>query len=180
MAPNGRFGEIATQVLVVAILLIFVASVLGKLDGWSRWSALTSTLPLPRRASGAARLLVPAVEATVAVALLLVPGVGLLASSLLLAVFAFAVLRFAKRIGPAECGCFGALTPTKLGTGLAVRNVVLAAAAAVGAVLALQAEAPAPSAPALALGVVCGFWIVLSLEYVRLARARGARIGGAR
>lgn len=177
MTPSGGSTEIAAQVLVVGFWLIFVASVLGKLDGWNRWSALASALPLPRQVSAVVRLVLPVLEAAVAAVLLLAPVAGLLASSILLAIFAVAVVLFARRIGPAECGCFGALTPTKLGTGLAARDAVLAVAAAIGVALVLGADAPRPALPALAVGVLVGFWIVLALEYTRLTRAREARAG---
>jgi hypothetical protein len=126
--PNADLGHVASQALVVGFWLVFVGSVLGKLDGWSRWSSLASALPLPRPIAATVRVLLPLVEATVAVLLLLAPAAGLVAAGALLGVFAVAVVVFARRIGPAECGCFGALTPTKLGTGLAVRDGILASA----------------------------------------------------
>ena len=175
---SGGSTEVAGQILVVSFWLIFVGSVLGKLDGWNRWSGLTSALPLSRSGSSAVRIFLPLVEAAVAVVLVVVPPVGLAASALLLAVFAVAVVVFARRIGPAECGCFGALTPTKLGTGLAVRDALLAIAAAVGVALAFGSEMPRPALPALVLGLTVGFWFVLAVEYVRLVRAREARAGG--
>jgi hypothetical protein len=176
--PSEGSTEITGQVLVVGFWLIFVGSVLGKLDGWNRWSSLTSALPLPRHGSSAVRILLPLVEAVVAVVLIVDPAAGLAASALLLAVFAVAVVIFARRIGPAECGCFGALTPTKLGNGLAVRNALLAIVAAVGVAVALGAERPRPPLPALVLGLVVGFWFVLAIEYVRLVRSRVAHAGG--
>src|SRR2546421_5733472 len=70
--------EIASQVLVVGFWVIFVGSVLGKLDGWNRWSSLASALPLPRRVSAAVRVLLPLVEAAVAGLLVVAPVAGLL------------------------------------------------------------------------------------------------------
>jgi hypothetical protein len=179
VAPSG-ITEVAAQAFVVAFSLIFVASVLGKLDGWGRWSALASALPFPPRLREAVRLLLPVLEAGVVAVLLLFPVAGLLASSALLAIFAIAVTLIAKRIGPAECGCFGALTPTKLGTALAVRNALLASAAALGVALVLQADTSRPSLAALALGLLLGLWILLPLEYVHLSQGREERVGGAR
>jgi len=176
--PSEGSSEIAGQVLVVGFWLIFVGSALGKLDGWNRWSSLASALPLTRRVSAAVRILLPLVEAALAGVLVAVPVAGLAGSALLLAVFAVAVVIFARRIGPAECACFGALTPTRLGNGLAARDALLAATAAVGVALGLRSGVPRPPLPALVLGLLVGFWVVLTVEYARLLRAREARAGG--
>jgi hypothetical protein len=57
------------------------------------------------------------------------PKVGLLAAGALLAAFAAAVAVLQRRHAGAECNCFGAVAPTRIGRSLVARNVVLSAVA---------------------------------------------------
>jgi methylamine utilization protein MauE len=154
-------GGYATFLFVVA---------LAKLDGWQVWSAsVAEWLPvgLPIRAVCIA---VPAIEVLTAVLLLLAPATGLLAAAALLGVFGGGVLLLSRRAQGKDCGCFGTLLPSRIGRGLAVRNLLLAALAAVAGLLAGGATVPGLSPPAILLFALLGALLVLGGEARRTSQ----------
>ena len=154
-------GGYATFLFVVA---------LAKLDGWQVWSAsVAEWLPvgLPIRAVCIA---VPAIEVLTAVLLLLAPATGLLAAAALLGVFGGGVLLLSRRAQGKDCGCFGTLLPSRIGRGLAVRNLLLAAVAAVAGLLAGRATVPGLSPPAILLFALLGALLVLGGEARRTSQ----------
>jgi Methylamine utilisation protein MauE len=145
-----------------ATFLFIVA--LAKLDGWQVWSAsVAEWLPagLPVRA---VCIVVPAIEAATAALLLLAPARGLLVAAALLGGFGGGVLVLGRRAQGKDCGCFGTLLPSRIGRGLAIRNLLLAALAAVTCLLAWQAEVPGLPAPAILLFALLGALLVLGSE----------------
>jgi hypothetical protein len=154
-------GGYATFLLVVA---------LAKLDGWQAWSvSLLGWLPagLPVRA---VRSAIPALEASVALLLLLAPAAGLLAAAALLGGFGIGILILGRRAEGKDCGCFGTLLPGRIDHGLAARNLLLAALAAAAAVLAWTAAAPRLPAPAVLGFALLGALAVLAVEAAHTPR----------
>jgi hypothetical protein len=157
--------------------VLFILAAVSKLDSWTNWSATAAALFGDRRLAQAVRFATPAIEAVVGGLALIVPGAGLVASAALLALFAATALVKARHHAGYACNCFGALMPSRVGYGLAVRNLAMLAPAVVVLVFASAADArPQPlEAPALLVLVVAvALFLVLS-EYVRLNARVSAR-----
>lgn len=112
-------------------MLPFVAAGLSKLDGWSMWrSAVAHFVPV-RVLKLLIAVAVPLAELMCGVVLLARPRWGLVIAGAMLLAFAGAVLALRGKHSGAPCRCFGAVSETRIGTNLAVRDLVLAAMAAV-------------------------------------------------
>jgi hypothetical protein len=148
-----------------ATFLFIVA--LAKLDGWQVWSASVAEWLPTRLPVRAVRIAVPAIEALTAALLLLAPATGLLVAAALLGGFGSGVLALGRRAQGKDCGCFGTLLPARIGRGLAIRNLLLAAVAAIACLLAWRAEVPGLPAPAILLFALLGALLVLGSEVRR-------------
>lgn len=177
--------------LAAFLAAVFAASAVGKLrsadHGQSTFSALRVEVRHPSTAAGA----LIAVEAVVAVGLLVTSGwlfvVFAAAALLLTAILLIAVAR-AHRLGATDdCGCFGDWLPSAIGPRLIVRNAVLTAIAAsvlAGAIAASSVSAPVgvpdtllagPSA-SLVLGAV-GAGLLIAVGVWSLVRASDTATG---
>lgn len=145
-----------------ATFLFIVA--LAKLDGWQVWSASVAEWLPARLPVRAVRIAVPAIEALTAMVLLLAPATGLLVAAALLGGFGGGVLVLGRRAQGKDCGCFGTLLPGRIGRGLAIRNLLLAAIAAIACLLAWRATAPGLPAPAILLFALLGALLILGGE----------------
>lgn len=157
------------RVLAAGYGALFLVAAMSKLDGWTEWSQTTAALFRHRSLGTIVRFATPAVEAGVGTLALVAPQSGLLASVMLLAVFALAALVKARHHAGRACHCFGALMPSRIGYSLSARNVVLLAPAAL--MLALGGrEPPAPYGLPELLAVV--LLVVLLLVVSEFARLR--------
>lgn len=125
----GVAGVASAAAVVVAVVLVVAAA--GKLAHRARTVAGFEQLGLP--APAALAWAVPAVEATVAVALLAAPGWGGVAAFALLAGFTAylaALVRSGRRVA---CGCFGSSGDRPVSGRDLARNALLLVAAALAA-----------------------------------------------
>jgi hypothetical protein len=143
---------------------------LAKLDAWPAWSTSVAEWLPARLPVRAVRVAVPATEAVTAALLLLTPAVGLLVAAALLGGFGAGVLVLRRQAEGKDCGCFGTLLPGRIGGGLAARNLLLAAAAAIAWLLAWRVGAPGLSAPTVLLFALLGALLVLGSEVRRTAQ----------
>ena len=167
--------RLALQVLTAGYALFLAGAALSKLDRWSSWSsAVSSWLPawLPAKLS---RSGLPVVELLTAIILIAAPVVGLVLAATLLGVFGIAVALLSPRQRGRECGCFGALMPSHLGAGLAVRDLALAAAAAGAVLLASRSGVERFELPAIFLIVLVGALGLLWAEDRRVRRVGRVR-----
>ncbi|MFK3676442.1 MauE/DoxX family redox-associated membrane protein [Microbacterium sp. NPDC090218] len=135
--------------LIVFLAAVFAASAIGKLRSADRGRAAFTALHLPVRNPNAAAVTLIAVEAVVALGLLVTTSwlfVGFAAATLLLSVGLLLAVARAHRLGATDdCGCFGDWLPTAIGPRLVVRNLVLtviAACALAAALVATTASEP--------------------------------------
>ncbi len=166
------------EILAAAFALMFAFSAALKLAGWHSWVEVAGRVVGARRGSMAASVLVPLVEVGVACLAFAFPAAGLAASAAVLAVFAAVLAARASDLAGSECGCFGALLPTRIGPGLVWRNVGLSALAAAGSVLAASGGAgpPDPSELLIALlALTVGAAVIRRRE--RDARGHGPPAG---
>jgi len=117
--------------LVAAVYGFFFGfALLGKIDAWRSWSrAITAFLPAQPGIAAATRVSVPLAEAFVVVLAFAYPKLGLLAAGGLLATFAAVVAVLNTQHQGAACNCFGAVTSSKIGRPLAIRNFIAASVA---------------------------------------------------
>jgi len=135
--------------LTVFLAAVFGASAVGKLRSADHGRSAFAALRVPVRRPGIAAATLIAVEAVVAIGLVVTTGgafVALAVAALVLSAgLSLAVLR-AHRLGATDdCGCFGTWLPAPIGPRLVVRNLVLTVIAAcvlAAAVLAVLASAP--------------------------------------
>lgn len=160
-------GEAAAAVYA----LLFLAAVLGKLDSWEQWSELSDGLPGPPAVGRGARYGVPAAESVVVALCVLWPLGGLAASALVLTGFAASVELLARQIPGRECNCFGAIAPATISPRLALRNVVLAVAAAAAWYVVWKQDVQALSALSVFLTVLLGAIALMVLQLWRLRQA---------
>ncbi len=166
------------QLVAASLAAMLLAAALSKLNGRARW-ALTTTALFPNRLrlGRVVRVLIPAVELAAALAILFKPAFGLTLAALLLLVFAVGVFWLTPEQRGTECGCFGALMPSRVGRTLGFRNLLLAAAAAAAAVAALREGVPAFRVVEVLLLLLVGIHVVVVVaELARLPRQtlRGA------
>lgn len=112
--------------LALAAVLLWAA--VAKLRRPAQTAADFDALGLPLPAVLAR--LVPAVEAAVAVALVVVPGWGAVAATGLLALFTALLIGLVRSGQPIACSCFGAVSDEPVSWVEVTRNLVLIAAAA--------------------------------------------------
>jgi hypothetical protein len=132
---------------------VFLAAALSKLASVRRTSARVRLFGVPEALARPTAIVVPVAELVMAA--LLVPAAtaraGGLLAALALVVFAGAVARLVARGEAPDCNCFGLLHSSRVGPGMLVRNLVLAA---LGAVVAV-------AGPGTAIGVAVAVWVAL-------------------
>lgn len=174
----------------VLLLLVFVASVLGKVRGRAAWSGFVGSLRdlrlVPRSAVRAAAVAVVAGEVGVVV-LMAIPAtvsLALVLAGVLLAVFTASIVVTLRRGVRAPCRCFGSAA-LPLGRRHVVRNGVLLTVVVLGAASLSLARVPAHTAGlavAAAAGLVGGVLLVVFDELVELfvgpASSAGSLRGG--
>lgn len=169
--------EVAARLLAGALAAMFLAASFGKWNSRARWVLTTTSLfPTRLRFGRIVRWTVPAAEAGVAVLILAWPVLGLASAAGLMLVFAAGVLWLSADQAGEECGCFGALMPSRVGAGLAWRDAILALVAAATAIAAARIGLSAFGAVELMLLFVVGVNIALGAELWRMPRQtlRGA------
>jgi hypothetical protein len=153
--------------------LLFVLAAASKLDAWGRWAAAAAEF-VPKHGA-ARRLLVfglPIAEASVAGTIFVAPAAGLAAAAALLGVMAVGVALLMARHRGAECRCFGAVTQSRIGPLLALRNVTLAAGAASFAAVARRDGVGPPNGAVVVLCAILALVILLAAEWRQLTRLR--------
>jgi hypothetical protein len=174
--------------LAFLLAVVFAVSAVGKLRSVDHGKSAFTALRIPVRHSKTAAGMLIAVEAVVAVGLLVTVGwlfVVFAATALLLTSGLLIAVARAHRLGAADdCGCFGDWLPSAIGPRLIVRNAVLTAIAAsvlAGAVSAAAASEPVgipatlltgPSVP-LVLGAV-GSGLSIAVAVWSVIRASSA------
>lgn len=114
--------------LAVALAITLVVAAVAKVRDHQRTTADFAALGLPLP-SVLARL-VPAVEAAVAVALIVAPGWGAVAAVGLFVLFTALLVSLVRSGQPIACSCFGAVSDEPVSWVEVTRNLVLLAAAA--------------------------------------------------
>jgi hypothetical protein len=160
-----------TAVLQWFLAVVFSGAAATKLSGRERFVRTLATLPwLSVRGARGASVGIPALELSLAIALVAARPVGAIASLVALCLFT-AVIGVELAAGREfRCGCFGGADGAPVGWWTVARNLVLAAAAA------FVAAFPASAAIGAALvGVAIGLVFLLvevSAEAMTLARSR--------
>lgn len=170
--------------------IVFLAAVVGKVarrDGFSAFLASVQRMRILStwRAGLVARVVV--VGEVVICLLLAVPirvanVAGLLLASGLLVAFSLGIVVSVRRGIHAPCRCFGAST-TPLGTRHVVRNIGLAAAAAVGAVSVVGAAGPVHTEGvivAAVAGLALGGVVIVLDDIIELFASTGRQAEGPR
>jgi hypothetical protein len=167
--PTIMPESVVTAVALV-FFLIMLAAALAKLDGLGTWRVtVDGFFPNRHRFAAAVFVVVPAAEAMTAVMLLLSPVAGLVVGSVLLAVLGAGVLVLRSNHRGQRCNCFGAVMPSDIGTGLAVRDLALAGMSAVAAAAGHGGRAR-PSLPAVLLAILLGIVGVVVAEHGKIRR----------
>ncbi len=167
----------AVYVVAACLGLMFLAAAFGKADGWPRWGEATRAFfPSHRRLAGLLRAVIPASEVAVGLLTFVRPLVGLISGSVLLVTLTAGVLWLIPRSRTASCNCFGALMPSEIGPALAIRNVLLAAIAALAAIAVTRRGAPVFTPVEGLLLTVVGSNVLVAAELRHLPRQllRGA------
>jgi hypothetical protein len=151
-----------------AYALLFVAAVLGKLDSWDQWARLTREVPGPRALGVCVRFGVPAVESATVVLSLVRPTAGLAVGAIVLACLALGVWLLTRRLTGRECNCFGTIAPATISPRLAVRNAVLACAAAAGWYVSGRSHAHALSLEEVLATLLFGAIALMLVKFRRL------------
>jgi hypothetical protein len=147
-----------------AALLLF--ALIAKVDAWSRWvSTSQGFVPGSPSVGRTLAFTIPIAEATCACVTLLDPFAGLVTSAGLYAVFAIGVLVVGRTVRDTECGCFGAIMPSRIGGSLAVRNLLLAATAGAASFGALRLNPTIVRPQPLVSACLVGLLAVLGAEY---------------
>lgn len=167
------------RVSSLGYFLLFLGAALSKFDTWRMWAETTRDLfsggnPFSRgkHLTKLVRVAVPLVEMMICATLLIAPARGLLLSSVLLAVFAGGVYVLSKNHAGSKCNCLGALASSTISPLLALRNLLLALVAAIGAQLADRSRMLSITPPEVALTLLVGLIILLYGEGQRLRKAR--------
>jgi hypothetical protein len=134
----------SAEILAAAFALMFATSAALKVGAWRSWTAVAGRVVGDGPGSRAASVFVPLVEVGVACLAFALPAPGLAAAAVVLAVFAAVLAVRTSDLAGSECGCFGALLPSRIGPGLVWRNAGLSALAAAGSVLAASEAAVSP------------------------------------
>jgi hypothetical protein len=157
--------EIVQQAAALNVVLLLFALV-AKVDAWSRWvSTSQAFVPESPSLGRTLALTIPIAEATCACFTLLDPFAGLVTSAGLYAVFAIGVLVVGRAARDTECGCFGAIMPSRIGGSLAVRNLALAATAGAASFGALRLNPAIVRPQPLVTASLVGLLTVLGAEY---------------
>ena len=142
----------------VVLAVVFLRAAAAKLARGEDAARAFAALGVPAPAAMARG--VPAVELTLAVALLAAPRAGGAASLVVLAAFSAALVRAVRARVSAPCACFGAATADPVSSVDLLRNGLLAVLAA-AALVASRPVVPGPAAvAAVAVGVAAGFGTV--------------------
>lgn len=163
--------KLIAEVAAGACALLFLAAVLGKLDGWGQWSRLSQEIPGPGAVGRVTRVGVPMVESAIVVLSLASPIAGLAAGTVVLVGFASAVGVLGRRLAGQECNCFGAIAPATISWQLAARNIVLAILAAGGWYAARRENLQALSFSAVLVTVLFGAIALMVFQFRRLRQA---------
>jgi hypothetical protein len=154
----------SVQTVAGGYATFFFIVALAKLDAWQAWSASVAEWFPAVLLVRAVRVAVPLIEALTAALLLWAPAVGLLVAAALLGGFGAGVLRLRQRAEGKDCGCFGTLLPGRIGRGLAARNLLLGAAAAIACLPAWRAGVSGLPVAAVLLFALLGALLVLGSE----------------
>lgn len=159
------------KLFVMLMMLLFLASVIGKLDAWESWvEAADSWLPrrIPRRPFV---ISLPLFEALTILALAVFPGSGLLVASALLSILGAGVLMLSPHHRGSSCGCFGTRAGSTIGPALGVRNLALSLATLLAALLGSRLRIPAIRLPEVLL-IAVSEAVLLLIREVRFAAQR--------
>ena len=160
----------AIQAIAGGYAVFFAVVAVAKLDAWRSWSAAVSQWLPDGLSVKATRVALPSLEALTVAVLLLSPPLGLLLSAALLAAFGAGVLLLGQQARGKECGCYGALLPSRIGRALAARNLVLAAGAGSACLLAWRSATPGLRAPVILLLALLSALLMLGAEARRVTR----------
>ena len=96
------------------------------------------------------------------------PKAGLLMSAVLLTTLGVGVLVLSSNAEGKDCGCYGALAPSRINRSLAARNLLLAGLAWSAFLVARRSVVPGLRAPAVLLLALLGALVVLAAEARRV------------
>jgi hypothetical protein len=156
------------QILAGAFAVFFAIVAAAKLDSWRSWSAAVSGWLPAALPVGLVVVALPAAEALSAAGLVVSPKAGLLMAAVLLTTLGVGVLALSSRAEGKDCGCYGALAPSRINRSLAARNLLLAGLAWGAFLLARRSVVPGMRAPAVLLLALVGALIVLAAEARRV------------
>ena len=158
---------VALIMVRVVLAVIFAVAGLAKLATARRTTARVRLFGVPERWARLFAALIPVTE--LAIVALVVPNatarVGGALAAIVLVVFSAAIVRLLIRGEAPDCNCFGVLHSSRVGPGMLVRNVCLAACAAV------VAAVPAAGIP-IAPGVVIVAVVVIGMVTFGVSRWR--------
>lgn len=168
------FGQ--SVIAILAVLLVFTVG--AKLDSWPMWSGAVEAWARGR-AAVLARIGIPTVEIGTVVLLLTVPRLGLLVATVTLASFAAGVLTLSISGRGGRCGCFGQLTRSMIGPGLAAFDLLLSLLAGTALIMASPRGPAPPTVPQLLLVLLAGALLVVAVEARRAQSIeKGLAMGG--
>lgn len=164
------------QVAACFYFYLFLFAFLGKLDRRGSWQTTVALMISHRRLRMGLSVIIPLIELAVGATILIEPGISFLCASVLLAFFGIGVISANRRHAGVECGCFGAFFPSRIGLGLAVRNLGFAMLAGVFGWLALAQDATAPGLDLLVSTAFGALAVALLVEFDRVQRAEGGSL----
>lgn len=168
--------RLAVQVVAGSSCLFFVGAAIAKFDDWDYWTASASNwIPawLPTRI---VRVAVPLIEVTTAAVLVTFPAAGLLLSSAVLTAFGAGVVLLTPSRRGMDCGCFGIRMRSTIGSGLAFRNLLLAAMNLFFALVAVSLTVDGFGVVGVLILAVLGMLVLLSTESRSVARTARERL----
>lgn len=165
--------SLLTQTLAALMGIVLLVAAFGKLDAWRAWRKKTRAWFGSRVAATLARRLLPISEVVVAILCFVRPSVGLVAAAALLSLFAGGSAYLTVRHAGEDCGCFGALMPSRIGWALVVRNGAAAATAGGAAALALRHHVAAVDWRELMVTAFVGVLVLTSTEFNQMIKSKG-------
>ena len=165
------------QVAVVVYAVLFIIALWAKLDEWPQWKGNVDQWVRRRAAAAALRAGIPTLEFAVIVSLFVRPLFGVALAAATLFVFGVGALVLTRVSPGSECGCFGALMPTRIGIGLAIRNVALGGIMLIVFAVSMGVRLSVPAIE-IAMASTISVLLVVASEGLRLRRYSRAPTSG--